>query len=208
MGGPCCIDGKTIGTGKATDNFALIDGGFKMNGGTFYSAEHAYQAQKMRYREDREKIEKIVPRRNETAWDHGMRCWNAGQRGQARKGWHVDKGKLKIQVMYECNKAKLQQCGLMRDELCVSEGVITHRGSGLFWDEWNPVLLTLIREELRQGDKHVIQELRAKMQLPTEATTVTKDALAEDHLLAQAGATEGSTQHVDGHAPSLLVQPQ
>jgi len=64
------VDGKVIG--KSSDNFALVDGGFQIEGMTYYSAEHAYQALKMRGKIDRDKITNMVPKKGETAWDHGM----------------------------------------------------------------------------------------------------------------------------------------
>ena len=100
MGGPCCINGQTIGTGKATDNFAILQAGFTISGVKYYSAEHAYQALKMSKREEHDKIAALVPKKNESSWEHGMRCWNAGQRGKPRESWHTDGGKLKIKIMY------------------------------------------------------------------------------------------------------------
>jgi predicted NAD-dependent protein-ADP-ribosyltransferase YbiA (DUF1768 family) len=114
MGGPCCIDG----TCKATNNFAIVQAGFTIGGVTYYSAEHAYQALKMAKKEEHDKIAALTPKKNESAWDHGMRCWNAGQKGELKKSWHTDGSKLKIKIMYQVTKAKLEQCQEPRDELC------------------------------------------------------------------------------------------
>jgi len=67
--------------------------------------------------------------------------------------------------MYQANLAKLQQCKEHGDELCDSKGWITHMGSGKFWDKWNPILLALIREELRgpAGDAVLVAKLREKI---------------------------------------------
>ena len=113
MGGPCQVDGKTIGTGSATDNFATLPQGFPLSTEclaacfpdeegflaaseeVFYSSEHAYQWLKVKNLADRKKIAALAPKDNESDWDFGMRCWNAGQRaeqsGQVRKHWHSKK---------------------------------------------------------------------------------------------------------------------
>lgn len=148
-------DGGVIGA--STDNFAISE--FELNGHRWYSAEHAYQGMKMKRKADTEKIAACSPKKGEKSWDYGMRVWNMGQRGTKRSDWE----KVKVHCMYEANKAKLEQSPELAKELCLSEGLITHRGSGAFWDEWNPVLLMLIREELRgeEGDPGVAAKLCA-----------------------------------------------
>ena len=196
MGGLCCTDGKTVGTGKATDNFALVEEGFQIDDVTYYSSEHAYQALKMRTKADRHKLARLVPKPKESAWDYGMRCWNAGQRGQPRRDWEANGGTVKIQAMYACNKAKLEQCEWMREELCASVGELKHRGSGAFWDRWNPILLTLIREELRPlgaRDAGLISQLQRQMGLPVAeaaasaegGNSVVEDTQEADHAAGQ-----------------------
>eukprot|EP00929_Paragymnodinium_shiwhaense_P119794 TRINITY_DN91691_c0_g1_i1.p1 TRINITY_DN91691_c0_g1~~TRINITY_DN91691_c0_g1_i1.p1 ORF type:complete len:224 (-),score=40.91 TRINITY_DN91691_c0_g1_i1:100-771(-) len=201
MGGPCCVDGRTLGTGKATDNFALVEDGFQIDGVTYFSAEHAYQALKPKSLAHRRKIAALVPKKGESAWDHGMRVWNAGQRQPERPGWHAHDGRVKRRIMYECNKAKLEQCQWMREELFGSgDGQLTHRGSGKYWDQWNPILLMLIREELRPGgDVAKIDELRSQMGLEaTEEASGDGAAAACETLVDTENA--GARNDVDGDA--------
>merc|ERR1711871_317055 len=154
-GGPCLCGGSSIG--PSTDNFALCT--FEIDGLTYHSAEHAYQASKMRADRDRRHVAACRPRKGESSWDFGMRVWNQGQRLPAKKDWET----TKVQTMYEVNKAKLMQNLPLAAELCSTDGEITHRGSGKFWDKWNPVILMLLREELKDEDGNLlkISELQA-----------------------------------------------
>jgi hypothetical protein len=88
-----------------------------------------------------------------------MRVWQMGQRPPRRADWEA----VKVEAMYLANRAKLEQNPALLAPLLASDGPITHMGSGRFWDEWNPVLLELLREELGQrggGERAV--ELRAR----------------------------------------------
>ena len=71
--------------------------------------------------------------------------------------------------MYWANLAKIVASPELQAELLGSgRGFITHRGSGKFWDYWNPVLLSLIREELREPqerDEEEIVRLRQEMRM-------------------------------------------
>lgn len=211
MGGPCQVNGKSIG--PCSDNFAISQKPFhlpplsadmkKINDETdtgaifcstpFYSAEHAYQWLKMANKSDQAKIVAMKPKPNESGWDFGMRCWNAGQRGERRKSFQSEGGgsvkkDLRVRAMYWANRAKIYdndsgestsgsenqsapESDNFRQDLLnsgSSSAVITHRGSGPFWDDWNPVLLMLIREELRTKDADCakIKEWREMMGLP------------------------------------------
>eukprot|EP00948_MAST-09A_sp_MAST-9A-sp1_P002489 g2489.t1 len=160
MGGPCMCNGKAVKPG--TDNYEIFP--FKFEGDTFYSSEHCYQAMKMKSSSDRKKIVKCVPRKDENAWDYGMRVWQKGQLLPKRKDWE----KIKVDCMYKANRLKLEQNSVALTALIESNGTpkgpITHRGSGAFWDYWNPVLLMRIREELRpDGDPKVIQKFKELM---------------------------------------------
>jgi len=170
MGGPCTINGHSIG--PSTDNFALSS--FTLNDVNFRSSEQAYQYLKMRNPSDRETIAKITPKSGETPWDYGMRCWNAGQRGQRVTDWETKK----VTVMYKVNHAKISQSKVLTAELLSSKGLgdrlLKHRGSGKFWDVWNPVLLTLIREELEgeDGDVELVDKLRVSIGLSVRSGIV------------------------------------
>eukprot|EP00931_Biecheleriopsis_adriatica_P109026 TRINITY_DN83293_c0_g1_i1.p1 TRINITY_DN83293_c0_g1~~TRINITY_DN83293_c0_g1_i1.p1 ORF type:complete len:294 (+),score=48.44 TRINITY_DN83293_c0_g1_i1:97-978(+) len=161
MGGPCMCNGKAVAPG--TDNFELVP--FELNGVQYHSAEQAYQAIKMRKEADRAKVARCVPKPGEKAWDHGMRAWQAGQLGTARKDWEA----VKVEAMYIANKAKLEQNPDVLMSLLRSngdpKGKITHMGSGKFWDKWNPIILMLLREELSPdgGDAPTIHALRSEM---------------------------------------------
>lgn len=155
-------DGKAIAPG--TDNFEIAS--FVFEGVTYYSAEQFYQALKMRKAADRTKIARCVPKPGEKAWDHGMRVWQAGQLGAARKDWEA----VKVEAMYFANRCKLEQNPALLASLLESsgdpKGNITHMGSGKFWDQWNPTLLMLLREELSPsgGDPTRISMLHAQME--------------------------------------------
>lgn len=155
-------NGKAVAPG--TDNFEIAP--FVFEGVTYHSAEQFYQALKMRKAADRMKIARCVPKPGEKAWDYGMRAWQAGQLGAARKDWEA----VKVEAMYYANRLKLEQHPELLASLLESngspQGGITHRGSGKFWDEWNPTLLMLLREELSPsgGDAAIIASLRGQME--------------------------------------------
>jgi predicted NAD-dependent protein-ADP-ribosyltransferase YbiA (DUF1768 family) len=150
-------NGRAIAPG--TDNFEIAP--FVYEGVTYYSAEQFYQALKMRKPADRAKIARCVPKPGEKAWDHGMRAWQAGQLGAARKDWDA----VKVEAMYLANKVKLEQNPILLASLLESKGNITHMGSGKFWDAWNPTILMLLREELSPngGDTAQIESLRGQI---------------------------------------------
>lgn len=209
MGGPCLCDGKAVSPG--TDNFELVQ--FGMNGVTYFSAEQAYQAIKMRKEADRAKIGRVKPKTGEKGWDHGMRCWQAGQLGAARRDWEA----VKVEAMYLANKCKLEQNPAVLSSLLKSNGSpkepLTHMGSGKFWDKWNPMILMLLREELSPdgGDPNIIATLRGEMDSyrdskrgrsilqdfggPT-ASTVSAAAAVEATITSSTGA-EGTAQGAD-----------
>ena len=194
MGGPCMCEGKGIKSG--TDNFELCH--FMMDGVDFHSAEQAYQFLKMKRKSDRTKIAARAPKTNESGWDYGMVVWNMGQRGEMVKNFEA----IKVDVMYRANKEKLEQNPAMAADLVASSGLITHRGSGKFWDEWNPVLLMRIREELSPSpDESLLASLRARM---------------DEYRLSRGGpeapepecknATEGEAQEKEG-AEDAAAEP-
>jgi len=153
--------GKAVAPG--TDNFELAP--FTVDGTQYWSAEQAYQALKLAGAADRAKVERCAPKKGESAWGHGMRVWQAGQLGRKRPDWEA----VKVEAMYFVNRCKLEQnpdaLASLLDCNGAPRGPITHRGSGKFWDEWNPVILMLLREELRTGDSDhdLIEQLHARM---------------------------------------------
>jgi len=210
MGGPCMCNGKAVTPG--TDNFEIAP--FIFEGITYYSAEQFYQALKMRKDADRAKIARCVPKPGEKAWDHGMRAWQAGQLGAARKDWEA----VKVEAMYFANRVKLEQNPALLASLLESngspQGHITHMGSGKFWDQWNPILLMLLREELSPsgGDAARIAALRDQMQayrvgkrgesLLATLMHTENDALSPG-APALANASGASEQSVSAEAPAF-----
>eukprot|EP01059_Diplonema_ambulator_P019356 TRINITY_DN3250_c0_g1_i1.p2 TRINITY_DN3250_c0_g1~~TRINITY_DN3250_c0_g1_i1.p2 ORF type:complete len:158 (+),score=56.96 TRINITY_DN3250_c0_g1_i1:1318-1791(+) len=132
MGGPCKCDGKTY---HCMDNFAKIP--FKLDGLTWISCEQYFQAKKF---VDEAHIAKI---RNET---EGTKQWELGQKRSAKRvpNWE----EVKIDVMYEANKAKFEQDDGAREELLSTTGRI-EAGGFPFWKKWNELILERLREELR-----------------------------------------------------------
>lgn len=179
-------NGKAVTPG--TDNFEIAS--FVFEGVTYYSAEQFYQVLKMRKAADRAKIQRCVPKPGEKAWDYGMRAWQAGQLGAARKDWEA----VKVEAMYFANKLKLEQNSALLASLLASNGTpqgrLSHMGSGKFWDQWNPTLLMLLREELSPGggDAERIAALHAQM----EAYRVGKHGAS---LLAELTLSGGPAVH-------------
>merc|ERR1719261_1790788 len=98
---------------------------------------------KLRDPADRAKVIAMTPKDNESSFDHGMRCWRIGQRLPRRADWEA----VKVDAMYEANKAKLSQHPEKLAGLIACALPLSHRGSSAFWDKWNCVLLTLLRAE-------------------------------------------------------------
>eukprot|EP00469_Lotharella_globosa_P009486 CAMPEP_0167773320 /NCGR_PEP_ID=MMETSP0111_2-20121227/1353_1 /TAXON_ID=91324 /ORGANISM="Lotharella globosa, Strain CCCM811" /LENGTH=136 /DNA_ID=CAMNT_0007662941 /DNA_START=66 /DNA_END=476 /DNA_ORIENTATION=+ len=93
----------------------------------------------MKFREEeyREQI------RKETS---GNKIWSMGQSRQYRivDNWE----EIKVDVMYEANKAKFSQNEKLKEVLLSTKGTITAYGFP-FWAYWNGRILERIREELR-----------------------------------------------------------
>mmetsp|Transcript_119708 Transcript_119708/g.207834 ORF Transcript_119708/g.207834 Transcript_119708/m.207834 type:complete len:348 (-) Transcript_119708:39-1082(-) len=136
MGGPCTVDGESR---DELDNWFKCR--FKMDGKEWPSSEHYYQASK--YPGDEEHQEKI------RAAPNGTHCWALGQedRPSMRKDWD----EVKVEVMYDSNRAKFSQNPKLKKLLVSTEGPITAMGDP-FWKTWNEVLLERLREELRDFD--------------------------------------------------------
>lgn len=184
MGGPCLCGGRTIKPG--TDNFEFRS--FQMHGVQYWSAEQAYQAIKMENRRDKSRIAKLVPKKGETAWNHGMRVWQKGQLLKCRKDWEA----VKIEAMYYANKCKIEQNPDCFEALLATRHPFTHAGSGPFWDGWNPLLLERIREELRPdgSDSARVAAIREGMD------TYRRSKGSERSLLEELSPSSGATEEV------------
>jgi hypothetical protein len=115
----------------------------------------------MKNKVNQTKIAACVPKSGESSWNYGMRVWNMGQRFPMRSDWEV----VKVEAMYIANKCKLEQNQQLAEELLATSGTLTHRGSSRFWDAMNPLLLMLIREDMRGvfGDKNAVSDLRVQL---------------------------------------------
>ena len=127
MGGPCDCDGETH---SELDNFHncrfKVQVAWLQLSGEWPSAEAAFQAAK--FPEDPAAQEAI---RKSSG---GMDSFKQGQESKLRSDWE----EIKVNVMYEVNKAKFLQNPAMKAVLLRGHGPITARG-GLFWKTWNEV---------------------------------------------------------------------
>ena len=150
MGGPATIDGQTH---PETDNFLPCK--FTINGITYISAENYFQCAKTTNDADRDMILKSGA---------GTSAWAAGQRVKIRSDWES----IKVEEMYQGNRAKFEQNEDLRTELLSSgSGKIRFTGSTPFWCKWNGLIMERIRAELRQNgdeDAHRAEEIRQAME--------------------------------------------
>eukprot|EP01064_Diplonema_japonicum_P037181 TRINITY_DN8645_c0_g2_i1.p1 TRINITY_DN8645_c0_g2~~TRINITY_DN8645_c0_g2_i1.p1 ORF type:complete len:176 (+),score=42.24 TRINITY_DN8645_c0_g2_i1:60-530(+) len=132
MGGPCTCDGKVW---HSMDNFSKTP--FMLDGKTWISPEQYFQAKKFT---DAGYIEKI---RKET---EGNAQWVLGQKRCVPivTNWE----EVKVDVMYDGNKAKFEQNPECMVELLSTKGPIKAVGFA-FWVKWNQLILERIREESR-----------------------------------------------------------
>lgn len=135
MGGPCTVDGVSY---AALDNFLQCS--FELGGVQWTSAEQYFQAAKFLDPGYREQIR---------GCHDGDACWSLGNTRAflIRDDWEA----VKVDVMYEANKAKFMAPGneALRDAL-LSTGRGRIQAYGFpFWAKWNGILLERIREELR-----------------------------------------------------------
>eukprot|EP01063_Lacrimia_lanifica_P008487 TRINITY_DN1553_c0_g1_i1.p3 TRINITY_DN1553_c0_g1~~TRINITY_DN1553_c0_g1_i1.p3 ORF type:complete len:157 (+),score=34.76 TRINITY_DN1553_c0_g1_i1:46-516(+) len=144
MGGPCIVGGKQV---PATDNFGISP--FVLDGQEWMSAEQYFQAKKFVDEGHREKIR---------AERSGTKQWQLGNSRAHRilPNWE----QIKVDVMYEANKAKFEQNPKLAAELVASSGPIVAQGFP-FWAQWNGVLLSRLREELRPVAERDLSALNA-----------------------------------------------
>eukprot|EP00470_Lotharella_oceanica_P006144 CAMPEP_0170168974 /NCGR_PEP_ID=MMETSP0040_2-20121228/1916_1 /TAXON_ID=641309 /ORGANISM="Lotharella oceanica, Strain CCMP622" /LENGTH=141 /DNA_ID=CAMNT_0010407443 /DNA_START=181 /DNA_END=606 /DNA_ORIENTATION=+ len=80
----------------------------------------------------------------------GTKVWSMGQsrRYKIVENWE----EIKVDVMYEANKAKFSQNAKLKEVLLSTKGDIDARGFP-FWAYWNGRILERIREELRAKEE-------------------------------------------------------
>eukprot|EP00668_Euglena_longa_P001947 GGOE01002271.1.p1 GENE.GGOE01002271.1~~GGOE01002271.1.p1 ORF type:complete len:178 (-),score=66.20 GGOE01002271.1:315-821(-) len=133
MGGPCFVNGKAY---HELDNFLVRP--FVIDGLQYLSSEQYFQCMKFTDEGYREIIR---------ATKSGNQCWELGntRKFAIREDWE----QVKVQVMYEANRAKFEQNADLRQVLVSTQGPI-RAGGFPFWAEWNGILLERLREELRE----------------------------------------------------------
>jgi N-glycosidase YbiA len=148
MGGPGEIDGKIH---KECDNFAVYP--FKADGVTYLTAEHYFQVQKT---EDEAERQAILNKKSP------LDAWVLGNQVTLRPGWE----KMKVNVMYEGNKARFEQNPEIIKSLCDTKGSIKMSGSTTFWNKWNGKIMERLRAEFRASvdDLIVAEKLRKEME--------------------------------------------
>ena len=166
-GGPAKIDGEYH---NETDNFQPIK--FKLNGIEFFSAENYFQCMKTTSKEEFEKI-----RNSGCGMDVNLflifffsnyiffifKVWSAGSRVNLRSDWEA----VKVNVMYEGNKAKFDQHKDLAEKLMNTKGDVIFGGSTSFWNKWNGLIMERIRAELRdrdEEDKKTVERIKKMME--------------------------------------------
>jgi ribA/ribD-fused uncharacterized protein len=134
MGGPGLIDGTVV---DELDNFYIQN--FIVDDVKFPSAEHYFQYKKC---VDKEDFEKILNAKT------GMESWVHGNNVKLRKDWET----VKVEIMYEGNKAKFGQNQDLAKILTSTKGNVRFDSSTSFWNKWNGLIMERIRAELRFED--------------------------------------------------------
>lgn len=126
-----------------------------VGGVTYYSGENYFQCQKSVGVSEAE-----FERTRQSG--RGADVWVAGSRVKLRADWE----EVKVRVMYEGNRAKLEQNPKLAAKLTASKGPIVFNASSAFWCDWNGRIMTLLREELKpegQRNEDVIARIRQQM---------------------------------------------
>jgi len=166
MGGPCRLLRKNPQPGKmytsapaCTDNFQVCP--FLFDGQLWESVEQCYQAMKFADPKSREEIRQMSRRPNESDAAHGMRVWSAGQGNRVSGAFRPDWDAVKVELMYRACRAKyLQHPELCRELLSTGDLEIKgahstswnsrKTGRAGSWTEWNGLIQTRLREEMRR----------------------------------------------------------
>ena len=156
MGGICylmCVedDGEItrIQGPRCTDNFQIVNPGFRYLDSEWFSVEQAFQAIKFPDGSiARSEIHGTAPEIGESDEDYGLRVWLLGQpRGDStmRDDWEQEK----VKVMLLLNLAKYASDVEFQDKLVASNGFsIEARGSTANWKHWNECIQIWIRQIL------------------------------------------------------------
>ena len=161
MGGRCYIwtvedDGEItrIQGPRSTDNFQIVNPGFRYLDSEWFSVEQAFQAIKFPDGSiARLEIHGTAPEIGESDEEYGLRVWLLGQpRGDStmRDDWEQEK----VKVMLLLNLAKYASDTELQDELVATDGFsIEARRSTANWKHWNECTQIWIRQILMsQGD--------------------------------------------------------
>jgi len=149
MGGPALIDGEIH---TECDNFSKNN--FIVDGVEYPTAEHFFQCQKTFIAEERSLI---------LASDCPLKAWVNGNKVTLRQKWD----RIKVNVMYQGNKARFEQNPDIANSLCKTTGSISMSGSTNFWNYWNGIIMERIRAEFRRSpdDLIVIEKTEKLMRL-------------------------------------------
>merc|ERR1712232_842807 len=104
----------------------------------------------------------MLPQAGENDHAYGIRVFQAGRE---RLPIHSEWDTVRAEVMYRANRAKFaSNADLRADLLSTGNAKLAHPDAG-FWGEWNALVMTRIREELRpEGERNqaLLQSLEAK----------------------------------------------
>ena len=153
---------------RCTDNFQIVNPGFRYLDSEWFSVEQAFQAVKFPDGSiARSEINETAPEIGESDEEYGLRVWLLGQpRGDStmRDDWEQEK----VKVMLQINLAKYASDTKLQDELIATDGFsIEAKGSTANWKHWNECTQIWIRQNLMsQDDLHatirVIENMSAE----------------------------------------------
>ena len=144
MGGPALIDGEYH---SETDNFLICC--FFVNDLEYSSSENYFQSVKANKKEDQEYVRK--------EGSTGLKAWSLGNSVEIRPDWE----EIKVEAMYQGNKAKFEQNKKFIDQLIKTTGIVVFKSSTDFWNYWNGKIMERLRAEFRdiEEDKKIAEEI-------------------------------------------------
>ena len=160
MGGSCYIwtledNGEIIRFQgpRCTDNFQIVNPGFRYLDSEWFSVEQAFQAVKFPDGSiARSEINETAPEIGESDEEYGLRVWFLGQPrddSTMRDDWEQEK----VKVMLQLNLAKYASDAKLQDELVATDGFsIEAKGSTANWKHWNECTQIWIRQNLMTQD--------------------------------------------------------
>ena len=149
MGGPGIIDGEEH---EETNNF--LECHFIIDNISYVSSENYFQCAKTSNKADFEKIKQSGA---------GKTVWEAGSKITLRDDWE----KIKVDIMYIANYAKIHQNPDLAKRLACTNGSISFIHSSDFWNYWNSRIFERIRAEIRQNEEQdlkIAAEIKAQME--------------------------------------------